>query len=112
MAAFKGTDYQRPEDTQIQTVRDKDCLYVTTTSTHEVYRLELKNRRVSVFADRNAIDLARGAPVGNALASPDNLAIDHEESIYIGDSITTLIELSERNAASMPSSPQWGATTE
>ena len=31
---YKGTDYQRPEDMQIQTVRGADYLYVTTTSTH------------------------------------------------------------------------------
>jgi hypothetical protein len=80
---FKGTDYQRPEDMQIQTVRDVDYLYVTTTTTHETYRLDLKNNRISVFADRNTIDLATGSAVGSALANPDNLAIDHDGNIYI-----------------------------
>ena len=33
--------------------------------------------------NRNTIDLATGLPVGSALASPDNLAIDHDGNIYI-----------------------------
>ena len=37
LAAFKGTDYQRPEDMQIQRVRRTEYLYVTTTTTNEVY---------------------------------------------------------------------------
>lgn len=80
---FKGTDYQRPEDIQIQRVKGDESLYVTTTTTHEVYRLDLKNNTISVFASRNTIDLAIGAPVGIALANPDNLAVDHDGNIYI-----------------------------
>jgi hypothetical protein len=83
LAQFKGTDYQRPEDILIQTVRDADYLYVTTTTTHETYRLDLKNQTISVFADRNTIDLATGAAVGSALSNPDNLAIDLDGNIYI-----------------------------
>jgi hypothetical protein len=81
--AFKGTDYQRPEDMQIQTVNGDQFLYVTTTTTHETYRLDLGANTISVFADRNTTDLATGAPAGNALANPDNLAIDHDGNIYI-----------------------------
>ena len=73
----------RPEDMQIQTVKNADYLYVTTTSTHQIYRLDLKNNTISVFADRNTIDLGTGLPVGTALANPDNLAIDHDGNIYI-----------------------------
>jgi uncharacterized protein len=83
VAAFKGTDYQRPEDMQIQTVGDKQYLYVTTTTTHEVYRLDLQQNVITVFADRNTVDLATGAAVGSALANPDNLAVDHDGNIYI-----------------------------
>jgi len=83
LPAFKGTDYQRPEDMQIQTVASRDYLYVTTTTTNEVYRLDLKENTISVFVNRNTIDLATGLPVGSALASPDNLAIDHDGNIYI-----------------------------
>jgi uncharacterized protein len=80
---FKGTDYQRPEDMQIQTVRGRQYLYVTTTTTNEVYRLDLRNQTIAVFADRSSIDLAAGAPVGEAFTSPDNLAVDHDGNIYI-----------------------------
>jgi secreted PhoX family phosphatase len=83
LSPFRGTDYQRPEDLQIQTVQNIDYLYVATTTTHEVYRIDLKNGIISVFANRNTIDLATGLPVGAALASPDNLALDHDGNIYI-----------------------------
>ena len=39
-AVFKGTDYQRPEDMQIQQLKGHEFLYVTTTTTNEVYGLE------------------------------------------------------------------------
>lgn len=80
---FKGTDYQRPEDLQVQTIRDRQYLYMATTTTNEVYRLDLRNQTISVFANRNTIDLATGAPVGSALTSPDNLALDHDGNIYV-----------------------------
>lgn len=83
LAAFKGTDYQRPEDLQIKTVKGVESLYMATTTTNEVYRLELKARSISVFADRSTIDLATGAALGSALTSPDNLAIDHDGNLYI-----------------------------
>ncbi len=83
LAAFKGTDYQRPEDLQIKKVKGAEFLYMATTTTNEVYRLDLRSQTISVFANRNTIDLATGAPVGAALASPDNLAIDHDGNIYI-----------------------------
>lgn len=83
LPAFKGTDYQRPEDMVLQTVRGREYLYVATTTTHEVYRLDLQNHRISVFASRNTTDLATGLPVGSALTNPDNLAVDHDGNIYI-----------------------------
>jgi secreted PhoX family phosphatase len=83
LAAFKGTDYQRPEDMQIQNIRGREYLYVTTTTTHEVYRIDLKKQTISVFVNRSTIDLATGLPVGSALASPDNLAVDHDGNIYV-----------------------------
>ena len=83
LPAFKGTDYQRPEDLQIQTVGGRELLYVATTTTNETYVLDLKNNTISVFANRNTINLATGSAVGSAFASPDNLAIDHEGNIYI-----------------------------
>jgi uncharacterized protein len=83
LVAFKGTDYQRPEDMQIQNVGGVEYLYVTTTTTNEIYRLNLKKNTISVFADRQSIDLASGAAVGTALGNVDNLAIDHDGNIYI-----------------------------
>ncbi len=84
LAPFKGTDYQRPEDMQIQRLGDREYLYVATTTTNEVYRMDLKNSVISIFANRATIDLATGAATaGSAFASPDNLAIDHEGTIYI-----------------------------
>ena len=83
LPAFKGTDYQRPEDLQIQRVRGREYLYVATTTTNEVYRLDLKAQTMSVFANRNSIDLATGAAVGSGLTSPDNLAIDSKGYIYV-----------------------------
>jgi uncharacterized protein len=83
LATFKGTDYQRPEDLQIQTVKGKEYLYVATTTTNEVYRLNLKADSISVFANRSTIDLATGVAVDAGLTSPDNLAVDHDGNIYI-----------------------------
>ncbi len=80
---FKGTDYQRPEDLQIQTSRGVQRLYLATTTTHEVYALDLQAQKISVFADRDTMDLATGQPVGNALTNPDNLARDHDGNIYV-----------------------------
>ena len=83
LPAFKGTDYMRPEDMQIQFVGGNEFLYVTTTTTHEIYRLDLRRQQIAVFANRSAIDLGTQAPVGSALANPDNLAVDHDGNIYI-----------------------------
>jgi uncharacterized protein len=83
LAAFKGTDYQRPEDMQIQKVKSAEYLYVATTTTNEVYRLNLKAKTISVFANQNTTDLATGAALGASLTSPDNLAVDHDGNIYI-----------------------------
>lgn len=80
---FKGTDYQRPEDLQIQTLNKKEYMYVATTTTNEVYRLDLSANKISVFANQSTIDLATGAALGTALRSPDNLAIDHQGNIYV-----------------------------
>lgn len=83
LPTFKGTDYQRPEDLQVQREKGKEFMYVATTTTNEVYKLDLANNTISVFANRDTIDLATGAAVGAGLASPDNLAIDHNGNIYI-----------------------------
>lgn len=81
--AFKGTDYQRPEDLQIVREDGRERLYVATTTTNEVYRLDLGADMISVFANRATTDLATGAAVDSGLASPDNLALDHDGNLYI-----------------------------
>lgn len=83
LPAFKGTDYNRPEDMEIQTVRGRQFMYVPTTDTHQVFRLDLRNQTISVFADRNTIDLATGLAVGTALSNPDNVAVDLDGNLYI-----------------------------
>jgi secreted PhoX family phosphatase len=83
LADFKGTDYQRPEDLQLQVREGRELLYMTTTTTSEVYVLDLAAREINVFANRDTIDLATGAAVGTGLASPDNLAIDHDGNLYV-----------------------------
>lgn len=83
LTAFKGTDYQRPEDLQLQTVNGVERLYVATTTTNEVYALDLDVQEISVFANTASTNLASGAAVGSGLASPDNLALDAENNIYV-----------------------------
>ena len=83
LAAFQGTDYQRPEDLQLQTVNGVERLYVATTTTNEVYALDLDAQNISVFANRASTDLASGAAVGSGFTSPDNLALDAENNIYV-----------------------------
>ena len=56
---------------------------MTTTTTHEIYALDLNAQTIAVFADRNTIDLATGPAGRTALTNPDNLAIDHDGNIYI-----------------------------
>lgn len=84
LAAFKGTDYQRPEDLQLQTANGVERLYVATTTTNEVYALDLAAQKISVFANTASTDLASGAAVGSdSFTSPDNLALDAENNIYV-----------------------------
>lgn len=84
LAAFKGTNYQRPEDLEIQTLANGDqILYVATTTTHEVYAINLATGGVNTFVSRATIDAATGLAVGAALTNPDNLAIDADGNIYI-----------------------------
>lgn len=85
--AFKGTEYNRPEDMEVQTQADgSQRIYVPTTDAQQIFSIHLKNdgtTEVKVFVDRNTINTATGAAVGSALTSPDNVAIDAEGHIYI-----------------------------
>ena len=80
----KGTDYQRPEDMDVNTLANGDqVMLVATTTTNEVYSFNLTTNQVSVFANQNTIDLATGVAVGAALLSPDNIAVDADGNVYI-----------------------------
>jgi uncharacterized protein len=87
VAAFKGTEYNRPEDMEVQTLADgSQRIYVPTTDAQQVFSINLNNdgtTSMNVFVDRNTINAATGLAVGNALTSPDNVAIDSQGNIYI-----------------------------
>lgn len=84
LAGFKGTDYHRPEDLQIQMLPNgQQVLYFATTTTHEVYSMNLATGIVNLFGNRNTIDAATGLPVGSAFTNPDNLAMDADGNIYV-----------------------------
>lgn len=84
LAAYKGTNYQRPEDLQIKTLADgSEQMFFAATTTDNVYTVNLTSGEVSIFADRNTIDVATGLPVGSAFNNTDNLGIDADGNIYI-----------------------------
>jgi len=84
LPAFLGTNFDRPEDMEIRTLRNgKQQLFVTTTTNHKVFSIDLAKNVVKLFASRDTMDMATGAPVGSQFTSPDNLAIDANGNIYI-----------------------------
>ncbi|WP_306477178.1 alkaline phosphatase PhoX [Methyloversatilis sp.] len=79
-----GTNYQRPEDLEMQVLANGDeVLYIATTTTNEVYSLNLATSEMKVFANRSTFNSVTGAAVGSEFTSPDNLAIDANGNIYI-----------------------------
>lgn len=84
LAAFKGTDFNRPEDLEIQTLADgTQVVYFSATGSHQVFSLNLATMQVRQFVGRATIDAATGLAVGDAFTSPDNLAIDADGNLYI-----------------------------
>ena len=84
LPAFLGTNFDRPEDLEIKTLKNgKQMLFVATTTNNKVFSIDLRNDVVKLFADQNTMDMATGQPVGSAFKSPDNLAIDADGNIYI-----------------------------
>lgn len=82
--AFLGTNFDRPEDMEIQTLANGDqILYVATTTNDKVFSLNLASHEIKLFASQSTINSASGAAVGNLFNNPDNLAIDAEGNIYI-----------------------------
>jgi secreted PhoX family phosphatase len=81
---FLGTDFDRPEDLEIKTLRNgKQQLYVATTTNDKVFSIDLSRMEVKLFASQDTIDIATGFAVGSEFNSPDNLAIDADGNIYI-----------------------------
>jgi secreted PhoX family phosphatase len=81
---FLGTDFDRPEDLEIKTLRNgSQQLYVATTTNDKVFSIDLKRMKVKLFASQYTSDMATGAPAGYEFNSPDNLAIDADGNIYI-----------------------------
>jgi len=58
-------------------------LYVATTTTNDVWSIDLTTSTINQFMTRDTIDEATGLAVGTALTSPDNLAIDAEGNMYV-----------------------------
>lgn len=84
LPAFLGTDFDRPEDMEIKTLKNgRQLLFVATTTNHKVFTIDLRSNTVKLFASRDTKDMATGAPVGTPFANPDNLEIDAEGNIYI-----------------------------
>jgi secreted PhoX family phosphatase len=84
LPAFLGTDFDRPEDLEIRTLKNgEQMLFVATTTNHKVFSIDLRNHVVKLFASRDTPDMATGLPAGSAFANPDNLAIDAKGNLYI-----------------------------
>jgi len=83
-SAVHGTGYQRPEDMEIKTLANGDqMIIVPTTTTHEIYSINLASSQVNLFASRATIDEATGVAVGTMLTNPDNVAVDAAGNVYI-----------------------------
>jgi len=84
LPAFLGTNFDRPEDMEIKTLKNgRQLLFVAATTNHKVFSIDLTSNTVKLFADRNTKDMATGLPVGISFANPDNIAMDAEGNIYI-----------------------------
>jgi len=70
LPAFLGTGFDRPEDLEIKTLKNgKQMLFVATTTNHKVFSIDLRSDTVKLFASRNTIDMATGAPAGAAFTN-------------------------------------------
>jgi secreted PhoX family phosphatase len=86
-----GTNFNRPEDLEIQTLANGDQLiYFGTTDSHKVFSLNVSNGaspNLKLFANQNTINAATGLAVGSGFQNPDNFAIDADGNIYFTEDI-------------------------
>lgn len=83
---YLATDFDRPEDLEIQTLANgAQRLYVAVTTSHKVFSIDLSGMVVRLFASRGTRDMATGAAVGAAFGNPDNLAIDADGTLYVSE---------------------------
>lgn len=81
---FLGTNFDRPEDLENQTLANgEQRLYVATTTNDKFYALDLAANEISLFASQDTLNATTGMAVGGAFNSPDNLAIDAAGNLYI-----------------------------
>lgn len=79
-----ATEYLRPEDIELGILNNGDeFLTIAMTTSDEVYGYNIATAMMTVFADRDTIDLATGMAVGAAFNAPDNMAIDADGNFYI-----------------------------
>jgi secreted PhoX family phosphatase len=87
----KGTNFNRPEDIEIQTLSDgTQRIYFGTTDTHRLFSLNVTNPvgpTVQLFVSQSTIDAATGLAVGSGFLNPDNMAIDVLGNIYFTEDI-------------------------
>ena len=86
-----GTNFNRPEDIDIQTLSDgTQRIYFGTTGTHKMFSLNVTNAvgpTVQLFVSQATIDAATGLAVGSGFLNPDNVAIDFLGNIYFTEDI-------------------------
>ena len=89
--AVGATNFNRPEDLEIQTLADgTQRIYFGTTDTNQVWSLNVSDAAaptIGIFFDQSTIDAATGLAVGDAFMKPDNIAIDANGNIYVVEDI-------------------------
>lgn len=114
---FLGTNFDRPEDLEIKTLRNKkQILFVATTTNDKVFSIDLTTNVVKLFASQATMDMATGMPAGSAFNSPDNLAIDADGNIYVvedqpGGIEDTWFALDEDNDGVAEAIGKWASLT-
>lgn len=84
LPAFLGTNFDRPEDMEIKSLRKgRQLLFVATTTNNKVFAIDLQRQVVTLYASRATLDVGTQLPASSDFTSPDNIAIDNDGNIYI-----------------------------